>query len=193
MARDYEITVKVRNGRILSRALECGYESIAELSRASGITYSRLVDLVAMREKPIGADGDYRPFVETLAALLQCEAEDLFTDTQRNGRVVTNTGTVFLDEPEFARLSSRGDFEQSLVVKSTADRLLSILNPREADIIARRISGETLYEAGASHGITAERVRQIESKSLRKMRAHAVAIGMKDEICGPMYLLGNGR
>ena len=192
MARDYEITVKVRNGRILSRARECGYASIAELSRASGITYSQLVSLVAMREKPTGYRGEWRPFVETLAAFLRCEADDLFTDTQKNCSVKTNTGTVFLDEPEFARLATGDGVEQRLLAKSTTDRLLSILNPRELDIITRRAAGETLDEVGKPYKIARERVRQIEAKSLRKMRAHAVAIGMKDDIRGPMQLIGWG-
>lgn len=60
-------------------------------------------------------------------------------------------------------------------IKKVTTQLISILNPRNREIILRRFglkSGqkETLESIGQSHGITRERVRQIEETSLAQMR-----------------------
>lgn len=54
-------------------------------------------------------------------------------------------------------------------------RLLTQLEPKSAEIVTRRfgLGGEephTLEELGEIHGVTRERIRQIEAKSLRKLR-----------------------
>ena len=55
------------------------------------------------------------------------------------------------------------------------DKVLSTLSTREADILRLRfgLKGDhamTLEEIGKQYGLTKERIRQIESKALQKLR-----------------------
>lgn len=59
--------------------------------------------------------------------------------------------------------------------KEIIEAVLSTLTPREADVLRRRFGLETgepqtLEEIGQSYGVTRERIRQIETKAMRKMR-----------------------
>ena len=59
--------------------------------------------------------------------------------------------------------------------KEIIEAVLSTLATREADVLRRRFGLETgepqtLEEIGQSYGVTRERIRQIETKAMRKMR-----------------------
>lgn len=59
--------------------------------------------------------------------------------------------------------------------KEIIEAVLSTLTTREADVLRRRFGLETgepqtLEEIGQSYGVTRERIRQIETKAMRKMR-----------------------
>ena len=66
-----------------------------------------------------------------------------------------------------------------LVRKEEVQELLETLNDREKEVISLRLIGKdrtyTLEEIGESLGITRERVRQIESKAMEKLRKGSVA------------------
>ena len=62
---------------------------------------------------------------------------------------------------------------------------LNSLTPREADIIRLRTGFDdghslTLEDVGAIYGVTRERIRQIETKALRKLRHPSRAKKLKD-------------
>ena len=69
---------------------------------------------------------------------------------------------------------------ESLV--TDVDRALSVLSPREAEILRMAFglgrSEMTLEEIGEELGLTRERVRQIREKSLRKLKKYAVTFGL---------------
>lgn len=70
---------------------------------------------------------------------------------------------------------SPSDNASQALLKQEVDKLLATLKPREAEIIRLRFGFEdgksyTLKEVGEKLGITRERVRQIESKALRRLR-----------------------
>jgi len=75
------------------------------------------------------------------------------------------------EDSEFATES----FIESLDVSKQAQKLLSVLTPREEKILRMRFGiGEstdyTLEEVGKRFGISRERVRQIEERAIRKLK-----------------------
>src|SRR4030095_5347431 len=73
-----------------------------------------------------------------------------------------------------------------------SDEALSTLTPREEKIVRMRFgldrSGEahTLEEISHLFGVTRERIRQIESKALKKLRHPALAQKLKAAACSPI-------
>ncbi len=71
--------------------------------------------------------------------------------------------------------TSMADGEISDLLKDTIKGILPHLNPKESDILHDRLLAErplTLREIGEKYGITRERVRQIEARLLKKLKAH---------------------
>ena len=76
---------------------------------------------------------------------------------------------------------------ESVVSTSRADevrRVMKTLTPREEEVLAKRFgladgTEHTLEEVGRLHSVTRERIRQIESKALRKLRHPSRAAKLK--------------
>ena len=70
--------------------------------------------------------------------------------------------------------SKSSSFEEDVINKETVLKLMSCLTEKQKDIIIKRyIQDYTLDAVGKMYGITRERVRQIENKSLLKMRNYS--------------------
>lgn len=73
------------------------------------------------------------------------------------------------------------------MLKGQVDEFLGTLSPREQKILSMRFGLEdgkthTLEEVGNEFGVTRERIRQIEAKSLEKLRKHEQSQKLKDYI-----------
>jgi RNA polymerase primary sigma factor len=76
---------------------------------------------------------------------------------------------------------------ESVVSASRRDevkRVMKTLTPREEEVLAKRFglvdgTEHTLEEVGRLHNVTRERIRQIESKALRKLRHPTRAAKLK--------------
>lgn len=178
-SNDYAVTVKIRNGRILSRMRAKGINTLPELAQKAGMPYKTLWAIVGMKMRPKGARGNWVAGLENVAGVLGCDVDDLFTDAQRESTLEKNSGEIYLDEPEIMALTA-GDPEREYMIKAEAQRLLDTLTkPRTKDIVERRLVGETLDEIGADYGISKDRVRQIEEKAYRSMRTVAARAGFR--------------
>jgi RNA polymerase primary sigma factor len=101
-------------------------------------------------------------------------------------------GVASLDRsPAFAQRIASQEFDDPEVaaelveLSDNLDAALGTLSAREADVIRRRFGlhdaePETLEEIGVSMGVTRERVRQIESKALRKLGRPDSAGSLRD-------------
>ncbi len=120
----------------------------AELARKMEISVSAVRKMLQVArepvslETPVGEDGEAR-------------LSDFLVD---NGAVSPSQSTIHLN------------------LREQAAGLLKTLNPREAGILTMRFGLEddrvyTLEETGRHFGLTRERIRQIETRALRKLRA----------------------
>lgn len=70
---------------------------------------------------------------------------------------------------------------------ATIAKVLDMLTDREKDVIIRRfglfgVDRQSLEQVGAHYHLTRERIRQIESKAIRKLRHKSVSLQLKDFI-----------
>ncbi len=138
----------MRTRRVLAQKLN-REPTIAELAAASELPLKKVKDLLELVEEPVS--------LETPVG----DGESLYGD------LIEDTKT---DRPELT--TADGMRHRELV------RALDSLNPRMRRVVALRfgLDGEkpqTLEEVGAGLGITRERVRQLESRALRELRAVA--------------------
>lgn len=104
---DFAITIKVRNGRIRRKIAECGFASVSELCRKSGLHPERIGALLNLKLPPLTGDGRWRRSAVALAEVLGCTCEDLFSETQRTLALRDNRGECFITETGFLKLSGR--------------------------------------------------------------------------------------
>jgi len=95
---------------------------------------------------------------------------------QRRERFMTGHDEL-LEMTEDLRFEGEEPYrEPDVTVKENIERVLSELQPREREVIMRRfglgdVAGpQTLEEVGKHFGVTKERIRQIETRALRKLR-----------------------
>jgi transcriptional regulator with XRE-family HTH domain len=171
---DYAITIRVRNGRILSRMRGQGIETMAELSRLVGVGQTAIGKLVNMKELPYTKKGEWRETVWRIADVLQCDPEDLFNDQQRRAVIERNSAEIGMDAGQVAAVMG-GNPEESSWAKIEAQRLLGCLddNPRALAVVKGRAEGATLEELGREYSVTPARIRQIEFQAHRKMQIAA--------------------
>lgn len=60
--------------------------------------------------------------------------------------------------------------------------VLSVLAPRERDVLLRRVAGEQCWEIAADWGVTKQRVSQIEFEARAKVLAAAGLVGANDNV-----------
>lgn len=101
----------------------------------------------------------------------------------RNSQNITSLETPIGDEndsflgdfiPDETNFSPE-EYTEKIMIKEIINTLLMDLNPKEQNILKLRfglIDGKyhTLAEVGQIHGVTRERIRQIEAKALKKLR-----------------------
>ncbi len=125
--------------------------------------------------------------IEGIAAKLNVRPEDVSEmEVRLSGRDMSFESQTN-DDDEFAPisyLSDDGDHEPTSVIEKQAydtlqssgiSQALSLLDERSRRIIEARWlqdegGGATLHELAAEFGVSAERIRQIEAASLKKMR-----------------------
>lgn len=170
MAKDYAVKVSVRNGRILRRMREMGYETQTELAEAFGMDQRQLNSLITMRIKAYNASGQWRKIALDLSAALKCQPEDLFNEQQRQIALERNSAEVFMDTEQVQQIMA-GDMENATWAKIEVNRLLDALpNERMRKVMRARMEGYTLEEIAADWRVGRERIRQIEAKAERMMK-----------------------
>ena len=181
---DYRVQIKVRNARLLRAIERAGHQAGQIFAREVGISYTgHLLPYLNLKRTPFDENGDLRPCAEMLCVFLNRLPDELWSEEQRYP-LLTNAAEIELSAANIHELlASPSDCADplSLLEKKQAaqavDALLDTLTPREAEVLRLRhgIDGEpmNLEEMAKAKGCSRERIRQIEAKALRKLRAPA--------------------
>jgi len=180
---EYRIEVKVKNNQLLKYIEAAGYKSIGEFCRLNNKSNwaSTIGEYVNLKKTPLMADGNFYPHVYKISKLLNCLPEDLFTEVQMNTALETNKRTMQVNEAEVKyMLENMGEtllLEDKIDAErlpEKIDQLLELLTLREQKVIRTRFGMDqepkTLKDTAKMFNVSVERIRQIESKALRKLR-----------------------
>ncbi len=182
MTKDYRVTVKVRNNRILKAIERSGGEPGQKWCEAHGLGYATVNSLINMTGSPVNDDGSMRPTAQRLCDVLNVIPDDLWSAEQLYP-LEKNFSSFDMDYTEVSALISGG--EQSYLpdfhgleqeeIATMIDQCCLELTPNEETVIRMRFGlggeDELSLEQVAQHlGVTRERIRQIEGKALRKLR-----------------------
>jgi len=186
--KDYRVTVKVRNNRILRAIEEAGGTPGQKWCEEQGIGYQSINNLVNMTASPLTADGNL-----SAPASMLCEAVGKLPDELWSTEQLRPLERNFSEmEMSHEQVMAMLPHEQQSYELDSSDlenrqaqaligRALESLTPQEQKVIDLRFySGLTLLETGAVMDVSPERVRQLEAKALRKMRHPKRAEGLID-------------
>jgi len=136
---DFAISVKIRNGRIRRKIAECGFSSVNELCRKSGLSPHQIGGLLNLKLPPLTGAGRWRRSAAALAEVLGCTCEELFSETQRTLALRANRGDCYITETRWLKLSSR--VERPLL-ENPAEQLLEDADEQTKIEVIRRALDE---------------------------------------------------
>lgn len=192
---DYAISVKIRNGRIKRKMAECGFSSVNELCRQSGLRAYQIGALLNLKLPPLTQAGRWRRSAAALAEVLGCTCEELFSATQRTLALRGNGGECFITETGLLKLSSR---VARPLQDDPGDQLLEDADERTKIELIRRALDDlrlaerdrrmieshfgigceqrTLADLALEHDVSYEFVRNRLSKVFLRLRGHELAM-----------------
>jgi RNA polymerase sigma factor (sigma-70 family) len=192
---DYRLELKVKNNHILKKLEENGYKSVGEFCRIhKKMKYKYTIcSFVNLKRSPLNSKGEFHHTIWWICNTLKCCPEDLFTTHQMNSALKTNKRTIEVKEAEmfFAfsnteRVLLPDEILQQKEDEHLINRMLKTLSKKEEIVIKKMfgLDGEdthTFEQLGEIFGVSRERIRQIESKALRKLRHRSRAKQLPNE------------
>jgi len=184
--KDYRVTVKVRNNRILKAIELAGGTPGGKWCEAQGISYPTLNNLINMTESPANAAGELRPIAIKLCDILNATPDDLWSSEQlypleKNfSEMEMDYAQVMamLPSAEQTYLLDESGVEQRQA-RTALDKAVSTLTQREQEVLRYRFDDDmSLCEVAKRMGLSRERVRQHEAKALRTLRHPSRAAGI---------------
>lgn len=178
MIKDYRVTVKVRNNRILKAIEDVGGVSGAKWCNANGLSYVTVNELINMTASPLLLTGQLRTTAVKLCDVLNKLPEELWSNEQLYP-LEKNFSEMEMDYAQV--IATLPSAEQSYLLDDSAveqrqqrqalDKAIATLRPKLQIILKYRFEENMSYaEIAETLDISNERVRQLESKALRAMR-----------------------
>ena len=133
---DYAISIKVRNGRIRRKMAECGFSTVNELCRKSGLRPQEIGALLNLKLSPLTETGSWRRSAATLAEVLGCTCEELFSQTQRTLTLRDNRSECFITEAGLLMLT--GAVERPLLENPEEQLLEEADEHTKTQVVDRR-------------------------------------------------------
>lgn len=176
--KQLEITVHVRNNLLKERRLKAGLTQTA-LAKYANVPVGEVNAMECLRASNfcIGA-------LKAVANYFECEPDDLFPDSfksiKSNRALFAKVDVVDVDllRGRIYKTEQLDSPERLAIAATNHDRVaevLTTLSDKEQQLMRMRYGMDSgspalLKEVGKEFGITRERVRQIESKCIRKLR-----------------------
>lgn len=184
MDKEFRIEIKVKNNIFLSKLEKAGYKTLGEFCRLNNLPPSHIGNYVNLKKSPLNIEGDFYKILYTVATLLNCSPENLFSESQLHLELKSNKRSIAVNEAEMQFMIENNYGEQKLLEENIfedqknkeVEELLKTIPSRYQKVLEMRMGlGEyvrehTLDEVGKELGIQRERVRQLEAKALRMLR-----------------------
>lgn len=182
--KDIRVDLRFRNNLILSKMEEAGFPTVASLCNAHPkLSRVNIYRLVSLQDSPLTLTLRWTKPALMLAEVLRCLPADLFSEQLLESRksnlasLEINSADVDLLTAGLRQLALPADARQAKKeLSAQIEAQLQSLKENEQLVIKRRFglgdydTEETLGEIASSLGVSGERIRQIESKALRKLR-----------------------
>ena len=176
--------VRFKNSVFIKALERSEYNSIAEFSRASGISYQYLIEYANLRHSFKKLEDQVK-----IAQLLDCELYELFD--QYDKVIEKNKGTVrrivreipvekmlSFESKEIKMLESdysTNDIDDKIGLEKEVRDALDTLKDRERDVIKMHFGigvdrPMSIDEIGEEFGLSRERIRLIRAKAIRRLK-----------------------
>ena len=170
--------------------------AIADQSRTIRIPVHMVETLnrYAQAERQLVQDLGREPLPEEIAAEMGIEVEKVYQLKKISQETVSIDTTVGEDDEEDSKLGDfivdtdtvmPADVAGRQILREYVQKVLRDLDPREQKILRMRFGLDdgithTLEEVGKEFGVTRERIRQIESKALERIKQHTDITKLRD-------------
>lgn len=173
---DIRLQIRVKNARILRAMQAAGIATVNDLCRVLyGDTRmaSNVGALVNFKARPINKDGTWRPLCVAIATALHREPDELWPEYLRHIEASKTETHIDITAEAFGAISNG---EAAFIDRDMVRQMLKAIPLRAVKVLEMRFglngNGEHTYEeVGKAFGVTRERIRQIEIKALRRLKA----------------------
>ena len=178
---DFNVQVKVRNGRLL-RAIRERYGSVTKMSRQSGINLHIISLFVNLKYSPILRNGDWSEPAFDVSSALRCEPEDLWPEQLKRIAIRRNVAEI---DASADQLVVEGPERMNMIRDCLTKALkTSKINDRNRFALQALADGLTLEETGIEMNVSRERVRQLAAKAVVRTRSSKFLCGLEGEVNG---------
>ncbi len=200
--KDYRVVVRVKNNLLYAAMERAGIESVAELSRLSGVGQVTIGHIANLKETGKKNSGEWRKVLVKISEVLKTLPEDLMPAQHHYAKLAKNKAEMFMSFDDVSELlesnvdpvSIEEDIDRKALPTAIAT-VLKTLSPRQEMVLRMRFGlagGEpkTHEQIAKVIGVGAARVAQLEGKALRQLkhpsrvqilRSHAFAVGCATE------------
>ena len=190
--KDYLLQIKIKNAPLMELMRLHGHTSAAGLSRACGIANGTICRYLNLQEAPWSLSRNkWKDSVIAIANYFQVIPESMFPEQHVTKCLPKNSIEAEIDLKALEALSQgilEPSIEDRLLEESQIgilDTALDTLNDREKKVLQMRHGigypeAMTLHAIADAFSLTTERMRQIESKALRKLRHPHRSNGLRE-------------
>jgi len=169
---DFAVKISVRNARLLRALQAAGYQSQSQLAAAMGKPLQAINKLFTFYASPL-SHGEWSDLAMDISAMLHVEPEDLWPEALKSVRMERNSREILMSSDEVRELAAPREME---IDKAALSKLIAELSPKDQEVVRLRYGldgrGERLLaEIAALQGVSKDRIRQREQKSLNILRS----------------------